>query len=198
MDQYADYDELKRELDIMKVLYLFLVYLGRCGLRPAQYVEFAGLTLDEEDLDDSVSIASDVRMPDPNADKANKARGKPLENLLMSKNRKLQDQLTSLRVRLPFALISTPSLKQRSQVNHDEIVESTTSLQAELEAAKTSLDEQRSLNERLENDLLRINRPSDGDVKVDNTSATRSDPLASLNLGRKVRSALRLLRRRGT
>jgi len=37
-------------------------------------------------------------MPDPNADKANQSRGRPLENLLMTKNRKIQEQLTTLRV----------------------------------------------------------------------------------------------------
>lgn len=48
------------------------------------------------------SIADElVRMPDPNADKANQHRGKPLETLLMAKNRKLQDELTGLRVCSP-------------------------------------------------------------------------------------------------
>lgn len=45
------------------------------------------------------SVADLVRMPDPNANTANRHRGKPLENLLMAKNRKLQDELTGLRVR---------------------------------------------------------------------------------------------------
>ena len=82
--QYADYDEIKRELDIMK------------------FVEFSGMNLDEDadnEFEDSASVSDIVRMPDPNADKANRSRGKPLENLLMGKNRKLQEDLTSLRVR---------------------------------------------------------------------------------------------------
>jgi homeobox protein cut-like len=108
LEQYADYDEVKRELDIMKVRRAAAFSLRKRRLPLAQYVEFAGLTLDDEDLDDSISVTSSVRMPDPNADKANKARGKPLENLLMSKNRKLQEQLTSLRVRgmRPIVLVS--------------------------------------------------------------------------------------------
>lgn len=61
-----------------------------------QYVEFAGMDLDEVPGGDDVSDL--VRMPDPNADKANAHRGKPLENLLMAKNRKLQDELTNMRV----------------------------------------------------------------------------------------------------
>lgn len=60
------------------------------------------------DLDEVTGEAADlVRMPDPNADKANLHRGKPLENLLMAKNRKLQDELTSLRV-CPFCPFSPP------------------------------------------------------------------------------------------
>jgi len=94
--QFADYDEVKRELEIMKVSF-------SCGargepkliFRRSQYVEFAGMDLDEVAEDDASEL---VRMPDPNADKANAHRGKPLENLLMGKNRKLQDELTSLRV----------------------------------------------------------------------------------------------------
>lgn len=62
------------------------------------------MDLDEVAEDDASEL---VRMPDPNADKANLVRGKPLENLLMGKNRKLQDELTSLRVRcLPLSAVS--------------------------------------------------------------------------------------------
>lgn len=50
---------------------------------------------DDEDEDDD---DSELKMPDPNADKANQHRGKPLENLLMAKNRKIQDELTTFRV----------------------------------------------------------------------------------------------------
>ncbi|KAG9102714.1 hypothetical protein FRC06_001352 [Ceratobasidium sp. 370] len=68
MKQYADYDEIKRELGIMK------------------FVEF-GQDDDEE-----------APMPDPNADKANLQRGQSLEGLLMVKNRKLLEELTKIRV----------------------------------------------------------------------------------------------------
>jgi len=67
-----------------------------------QYIEFAGTSLDgdqDEDISDSMSLAdSNLRMPDPNADKS-RSRGKPLENLLLAKNRKMQEQLTTIRVR---------------------------------------------------------------------------------------------------
>jgi len=66
--QYADYDEIKRELGIMK------------------FVEFG-----EDDGDEAP-------MPDPNADKANLQQGQSLEGLLMAKNRKLLEELTKIRV----------------------------------------------------------------------------------------------------
>jgi hypothetical protein len=40
-------------------------------------------------------------MPDPNADKANLQQGQSLEGLLMAKNRKLLEELTNIRVRMP-------------------------------------------------------------------------------------------------
>lgn len=66
-----------------------------------QYVEFSGASMDDEDeLEDTDSNfdSASIRLPDPNADKANLKRGRPLENLLMTKNRRLQEQLTILRV----------------------------------------------------------------------------------------------------
>ncbi|KAF8757280.1 CASP C terminal [Rhizoctonia solani] len=68
LKQYADYDEIKRELGIMK------------------FVEFG------QDDDD------EAPMPDPNADKANLQQGQTLEGLLMAKNRKLLEELTKIRV----------------------------------------------------------------------------------------------------
>jgi homeobox protein cut-like len=62
-----------------------------------QYVEFAGLDLDEVP-NSGVDDSEDVQLPNPNALKANHHRTKPLEDLLMAKNRKIQDELTVLRV----------------------------------------------------------------------------------------------------
>lgn len=58
------------------------------------------------DLDEVQDEDSELKMPDPNADKANQHRGKPLENLLMAKNRKIQDELTTFRVSPPFLTVS--------------------------------------------------------------------------------------------
>ncbi|GAA5828670.1 hypothetical protein JCM3766R1_003781 [Sporobolomyces carnicolor] len=147
LKNFADYDELRRELEIMK------------------YVEFAGMNLDEIVGEAGDSVADLVKMPDPNADKTNQQRGKPLENLLMAKNRKLQDELTALRVA------------------HDELAIGHQSIQHDFENLTSRFEEQRALNDRLENDLLRINESKNpGSVPV----AAREDPLASLQFGKKA------------
>lgn len=108
-----------------------------------------------------------VRLPDPNADKANLHRGKPLENLLMAKNRKLQDEVTALRVA------------------HDELALTHEATAAECEALQVRLQEQVALADRLENDLLRINDSRQGG-QTQTSAANREDPLANLQLGKKV------------
>ncbi|CAD6579741.1 MAG: hypothetical protein CYPHOPRED_000996 [Cyphobasidiales sp. Tagirdzhanova-0007] len=135
--QYTDYDEIKRELEIMK------------------YIEFAGAEIDNDidgdgamteyaDDDDEMSSsmngiggASSLRLPNPNADKPNKQR--PLETLLLNKNRKLQDGATKLRV-------AQEQLTGTLQIT-----------KAELEDLTSRFEEQKALNDKLENDLLRIN-----------------------------------------
>ncbi|KAK1922128.1 CASP C terminal-domain-containing protein [Papiliotrema laurentii] len=111
--QFGDYDEIKRELEIMK------------------YVEFSGADFD---------VDEDVRLPDPNADVANKELGRSLENLLVSKNRRLLDELTKLRV--SWEELSAQHIKSEDTVE---------SLQAEVAR-------QRGLNEKLENDLMSLNK----------------------------------------
>ncbi|CEQ41956.1 SPOSA6832_03735 [Sporobolomyces salmonicolor] len=161
--QFADYDELRRELEIMK------------------YVEFAGMNLDDVPGESGDSVADLVRLPDPNADKANQQRGKPLENLLMAKNRKLQDELTALR----------PSEKTDphwdiAQVAHDELALAHQSIGADFDGLQSRFEEQRALNDRLENDLLRINESRSG---VSPMAAGREDPLAGLQLGKNESTA---------
>ncbi|KAH7888488.1 CASP C terminal-domain-containing protein [Phlebopus sp. FC_14] len=79
---YADYDEIKRELEIMK------------------YVEFGGLDDALSDTDDWSSHDSEVgvHLPDPNANKANAQHGKSLEVLLATKNKKILEELTRFRI----------------------------------------------------------------------------------------------------
>jgi len=129
--QYADYDEIKRELEIIK------------------YVEFASLNPEDEDnagYDDcspeSSSLNLAIKMPNPNAEKANKQQTKSLETLLISKNRKLQDDLTTLRVM------------------HDDLLVSSRMNTIENEKLKTELEKLKTLNENLENDLSRMQATS--------------------------------------
>ncbi|KAF5326177.1 hypothetical protein D9611_000367 [Ephemerocybe angulata] len=80
LNALSDYDEIKRELDIMK------------------YVEFSGLDeeADEEGLANGNGLG--LHLPDPNADKANHQHGTSLETLLASKNRRMQEELTKFRI----------------------------------------------------------------------------------------------------
>ncbi|KAE9411276.1 hypothetical protein BT96DRAFT_930417 [Gymnopus androsaceus JB14] len=81
LKQYNDYDEIKRELEIMK------------------YVEFAGFE-DDTDGDYPTTEGYDVgvQLPNPNADKANAQQGKSLEALLATKNKRLLEELTKFRI----------------------------------------------------------------------------------------------------
>ena len=79
-----------------------------------------------------------MRLPDPNADKANAQHGRSLENLLASKNKRLQQDLTELRV----------NNEELGQLN-DDLSERLFSVQGDLARLKT-------LNEKLENDLMRV------------------------------------------
>lgn len=59
-------------------------------------MEFAGL---EEDADeDDHEGESGLQLPNPNAQKANAQRGKTLEALLATKNKKILEELTKFRV----------------------------------------------------------------------------------------------------
>ena len=67
-----------------------------------QYVEFAGL--EEDDGFDTAwsspanGDALGLHLPDPNADKANAQRGKSLEILLATKNKRIMEELAKFRV----------------------------------------------------------------------------------------------------
>ncbi|KAG2119891.1 CASP C terminal-domain-containing protein [Suillus discolor] len=76
---YADYDEVKRELEILK------------------YVEFAGLDPDD-DWSSPDEDEDGVHLPNPNADKANVQHGKSLEVLLATKNKRILEELTRFRI----------------------------------------------------------------------------------------------------
>ncbi|KAG8213607.1 CASP C terminal-domain-containing protein [Butyriboletus roseoflavus] len=145
---YADYDEIKRELEIMK------------------YVEFGGLDDDTSDTDGddwSSHESEGVHLPDPNADKANAQHGKSLEVHLASKNKRILEELT------------------RFRILHTSLEESLKSTQSELETARGELSKQKSLNEKLETDLLALDNRS---AQPPSTSRTMGvdDALAGLGL----------------
>jgi hypothetical protein len=79
-----------------------------------------------------------MRLPDPNADKANAQHGRSLENLLATKNKRLQQDLTELRV------------------NNEELGQLNDDLSERLFSAQTDLARLKTLNEKLENDLMRV------------------------------------------
>jgi homeobox protein cut-like len=125
-----------------------------------QYVEFAASDLDHDD---------DVELPDPNADKANKHLGRTLENLLVVKNRRLQEEVTKLRVA------------------HEELSSSCLKAEAELGEVQSELGKQKSLNERLENDLLMVNKGDNVKERTERQgSMTPAQGLAGLDLGGKT------------
>ncbi|KIM21551.1 hypothetical protein M408DRAFT_29456 [Serendipita vermifera MAFF 305830] len=147
LKKYADYDEIKRELEIMK------------------YVEFAAGDADEGDLD--------VRLPDP---KANQAQAKSLETLLATKNHKLLEELT------------------RFRVLHSELEESFRTASEELATCRAELEKQKVLTDRLENDLMHVDRhmatsnsagalPNGDRASGTSTPNQSTDALSGLNIG---------------
>ncbi|KAI0768369.1 CASP C terminal-domain-containing protein [Irpex lacteus] len=137
-----------------------------------KYVEFSGFD-DSEDTKDSLVPGSEspdalglLHLPNPNAEKANAQRGKSLEVLLASKNKRILEELTKFRIL------------------HGELEASLMDAQSQLAAAEAELEKQRALNESLENDLLQMESHK---PKASNGDATPGDDdvLASLDLGRK-------------
>ncbi|KAK0454978.1 CASP C terminal-domain-containing protein [Armillaria borealis] len=153
LKQYNDYDEIKRELDIMK------------------YVEFAGFDDDiDEDGDQIDGYEVGLQLPNPNADKTNAQQGKSLEALLATKNKRLLEELTKFRIL------------------HSELENSLQAAQDQLSSTGADLEKQKALNEKLENDLLSMNKHrTNGDI----TPPESSDVLTGLDLGRKADSSTR-------
>ncbi|PBK91487.1 hypothetical protein ARMGADRAFT_1106045 [Armillaria gallica] len=153
LKQYNDYDEIKRELDIMK------------------YVEFAGFDDDiDEDGDQNDGYEVGLQLPNPNADKTNAQQGKSLEALLATKNKRLLEELTKFRIL------------------HSELENSLQAAQDQLSSTGADLEKQKALSEKLENDLLSMNKHrTNGDI----TPPESSDVLTGLDLGRKADSSIR-------
>ncbi len=108
LKQYSDYDEIKRELEIMKVSYVISASTWIVLNAVSQEVEFAGLEGDDDAEDDATlnGDALGLHLPDTNVAKVDGQRSKSLEFLLATKNKRILEELTKFRVRLsslPFA-----------------------------------------------------------------------------------------------
>ena len=157
----------------------------------------------EEDQDDDTGSLSElnelgIHLPNPNADKANAQQGKSLEVLLATKNKKILEELTRFRVRWGPELPIT-SLSSSLQILHGELEASLQTAQEELIAVNSKLEKQQQLNEKLENDLLDIEKHQraqlNGKHEARDTlkSNTSSDALAGIELGKKSSVCISLL-----
>jgi homeobox protein cut-like len=134
----ADYDELKRELEIFK------------------YVEFA--------------VESDQRLDGEEAVVGETTVAKPLEALLIEKNRQLQDELTGMRVANNESSVTLQNAK------------------TELKQVKGEVETLRKLNEKLEDDLLNVETSRKGAAVPQ--PLTAEETLAEMDkLGRNASTA---------
>lgn len=128
-----------------------------------QYVEFGGA--DDDETDENA-----VRLPDPNADKANAHIGTSLEALLAIKNRRIQEELA------------------RFRVLHGELETSLREAEEKVGTADLELEKQRALNERLETDLLSLEdarKQPNGHAPSTAASSEGLNALAGLDIGGK-------------
>ncbi|OBZ67168.1 Protein CASP [Grifola frondosa] len=157
LKQYGDYDELKRELEIMK------------------YVEFAGLD-EDEDYDgiptEGRGGALGLHLPDPNADKANAQHGKSLEVLLATKNKRILEELTKFR-------ILHGELEASLQATQTQLV------LTESELDKQRALNERLENDLLQMEQRKSNGDLNGAVSPAELAA-QTDALAGLDLGKKA------------
>ncbi|KAK2464237.1 hypothetical protein APHAL10511_003694 [Amanita phalloides] len=136
---YGDYEEIKRELEILK------------------HVEFSGFDDDVEEDDEPNGHAIH-----PIGGKANGQYSKSLEALLATKNKRISEELTKIRIL------------------YGELEATLRATQEKLETTNLELERQTALNERLENDLLSMNT-----ANADATSDPGRDVLTGLERSKK-------------
>ncbi|KAF9263314.1 hypothetical protein L218DRAFT_341638 [Marasmius fiardii PR-910] len=137
MKKFHDYDEIKRELEILK------------------YVEFAGFEEEATESDDQAGVNgydTGVHLPNPNADKVIGQQAKSLEALLVTKNKRIMEELTKFRIL------------------HGELEASFQATREQLNSASSELEQQKALNEKLENDLLSMNNHRTEDADSSDTA----------------------------
>jgi homeobox protein cut-like len=122
VSKWTDYEDVKRELEVLKS------------------IEFS-----TGDDDDGIKETDEVDALDRSKNgSAKKGRGDNLEQLLLARNKKLNNELTVLRV------------------SHQDLQTRLDTLQASLDQTSSELDQSRSLTATLENDLLRLQDTSSG------------------------------------
>lgn len=114
LEKFADYEDIRRELEVIKS------------------IEFSA-----GDDDDAGDIADDIPTAATNG-AASKSKENNLERLLLSRNKKLTDELTILRV------------------SHRDLQGQLETLREELSQTKEELEKSQNLSATLENDLLRV------------------------------------------
>ncbi|CAO1621987.1 unnamed protein product [Jaminaea pallidilutea] len=132
----ADYAEVKRELEIMRL------------------VEFSDGIDDDDDEpanDGQEPSAYKVETPEPK-------QAKPFEALLLQKNKKLQDNLATLRVA------------------HNEAAEALSTATKEVDSQKAEVARLSGLNEKLEADLLMVGASGSGTATAANGTASGRAP----------------------
>lgn len=112
-----------------------------------------------------------MKLPDPNAHKANSQVGTSLEALLATKNRRIQEELT------------------RFRVLHGDLESSLRQTEARILAVTQELDKQQELNERLETDLLALEearkQPNGQAAPTAAVEGQKLDALTGLDIGGK-------------
>ncbi|KAK5160242.1 hypothetical protein LTR04_004711 [Oleoguttula sp. CCFEE 6159] len=132
----ADYDDVKRELEVLKVRLVLMLSKKRIADQ-MQSIEFAMGDDDDHFESSKASVSADSALPQQNGS-VSTAKEETLEQLLLTRNKKLGDELTILRV-------SHQNLQARLQT-----------LQDELSSTNMDLEKSRNLTATLENDLLRV------------------------------------------
>lgn len=127
-----------------------------------------------------------IYLPNPNAEKANAQRGKSLEALLATKNKRLLEELTKFRVCIHNLGLARSLNFSTPQILHGGFETSLQAAEEQLALTKAELEKQKTLNEKLENDLVSMDKHKpNGDVTpVSNVEST--DGLAGLELGKKT------------
>lgn len=142
INKWNDYDEIKKELDILKS------------------IEFATGDIDDGAVDEQASEGS--------SDRQNNSQN--LEQLLLARNKKLNNELTILRV------------------SHQDLASRLEILQEDMSTTNMELEKSRNLNATLENDLTRVQTEVADSVVAPSIAGTYTSryPTSSLRRGRRA------------